>query len=231
MAFDPQSREPIWAQITKDHDVRSIDVRLWFYLFNVRRNAESGEAWPEQRTICREIHCNIHTLSPAVERLSVAGYLSVHERGQNHYHVYTFPHLVLRKEATRENSGDAPFVDSRCGNRQHRALRKGATEPYSKEPKLNNREAPPRVAFEVKFEPLPKLLTLKEASKRLSYCAEQIANTRSDPEAFVKVERRNEEGTRYEIEQLSPEAAAYILKWENRKREIELKLQGIVESD
>lgn len=231
MAFDPQSREPIWAQITKDQDVRSIDVRLWFYLFNVRRNAESGEAWPEQRTICREIHCNIHTLSPAVERLKGAGYLLVHERGQNHYHVYTFPHLVLRKEATRENSGDAPFVDSRCGNGQHRALRKGATEPYSKEPKLNNREAPPRVASEVEFEPLPKLLTLKEASKRMKGCDEVIACIKSDPESYIQVERRNEEGTRYEIEQLKPEAAASIVKCEKQKQKINLKIKGIVVSD
>jgi hypothetical protein len=70
------------------HDARICPgaFRLWHY-FNDRRD-KSGECWPEQRAIARELRCKTHSLSGWILQLVTAGYLSVREVGQNHHHVY-----------------------------------------------------------------------------------------------------------------------------------------------
>ena len=145
MAYDPAKRQPIWAQITLDADLQASDVRLWFYLVNVRRDRKSGKAWPEQRTISADTHSNRATVRASVERLERGGYLQTEIAGQNHHHVYSFPNLVARKLDPRNGSGGASFNHSRAGNETLRVVHKLDPEPYLNEPKLNKGESAPNL--------------------------------------------------------------------------------------
>lgn len=123
-----------YARITTDPTLDHGAVRLWFYLRNVRFNRTTQTAWPGQRRIAADISANIHSIKPWIEQLEAGGYLVKQSQGHEHSHVYSFPNLALRKEATRNASRVAPFDTSRCGKRQRRVCPKEATEPLSREP-------------------------------------------------------------------------------------------------